>query len=324
MTAVIHPFKTEQRPPNMVETRLLTLAEIESWARARSQRPVRVNAKVIKYSEDLKRNGGMIAGLITLGRLPNDPKIYGVNGWHRCEAARMSGLVEFIADVQIKHYDTLAELAQDSIDLNDHLAQSRRDDTLRSQEEILPVLKMIREQCDFVGYDNVRRASSSSAMVSMACALRCWGGSGGETPSLGGASIASHPENVTEPDAQQMCVFLNTAYSAWKDDPQYYRLWANLNLTMTMWLFRQLVLNAPAGSKRHVTINVAQFRNCLMSLSAAGDYLDWLVGRNMSERDRTPCYGRIRHIFGQRLLNDGYTARRLKFPQPAWARSSGR
>jgi hypothetical protein len=305
---------------SVLETRVLTLEEIESWHRAESQRPIRINRKVMQFSEGLRRNGGMITGVITLGRVLGDCRLYLVDGSHRCEACRLSGLSEFIADVRIKHYASMAELAQDSIDFNNSLVRSRPDDVLRAQEAIIPVLRRIRQQCSFIGYDNIRRVSHSSAMVSMSCALRCWAGSSGETPALGGQASAKNPESLTEPEADQLCVFLNTAYTAWGEDPEYYRLWANLNLTMCMWLYRQLVLNAPTGSKRHMTVNLLQFKLCLTSLSATGDYLEWLVGRNMTERDRTPCYGRLRLIFGKRLVADGIGQRQLKFPQPAWAR----
>jgi hypothetical protein len=36
-----------------------------------------------------------------------------------------------------------------------------------------------------------------------------------------------------------------------------------------------------------------------MSVSANTDYVDWLVGRNLGERDRTPAYGRLKTIFVQ-------------------------
>jgi hypothetical protein len=307
-----------------METRLLTLAEIESWVQPRFQRPIRMNPKVMAFCEELKRNGGMIAGVITLGQLPDDPNFYKVDGSHRLEAAKTSELPEFIADVRIKQYPTMEDMAKDFILLNDSLVRMRRDDILRGQEEVEPMLKLIREQCSFVGYDNIRRASYSSCMVSMSCALRCWSGSQGETPSLGGAirgNPATNPENLSEPEAQNLCVFLNTAFAAWGQDPEYYKLWSNLNLTMCMWLFRQLVLNTPTSQKRHVTVNIPQFKNCLMSLSAATDYMEWLVGRNMTERDRTPCYSKLRPLFGKRLISDGVSPKRLRFPQPPWARS---
>lgn len=317
--AVIHPFPSKP-PPSVMETRLLSVADIESWVQPKFQRPIRMSPKVMAFCEELKCNGGIIAGVITLGQLPNDPAYYKVDGAHRCEAAKTSGLAEFIADVRIKQYASMKEMAQDFVTLNDSLVKMRPDDILRGQEEFEPVLGMIRQACNFVGYDNIRRASHSSCMLSMSSALRCWSGSSAETPNVSGLNKAA-PENLSDVEAQHMCAFLNTAYSAWKNDPEYYRLWSTLNLTMCMWLFRQLVLNPPGGQKRHIILNLEQFRNCLMSLSASGDYLEWLNGRNMSERDRTPCYRRMREIFGRRLGDGNNSARAPRFPNPSWSRS---
>jgi hypothetical protein len=63
-----------------METRLLTIADIERWAQPKFQRPIRMNPKVIAFCEELKRNGGMIAGVITLGQIPDDDAYYKVDG----------------------------------------------------------------------------------------------------------------------------------------------------------------------------------------------------------------------------------------------------
>lgn len=56
---------------------------------------------------------------------------------------------------------------------------------------------------------------------------------------------------------------------------------------------------------------------CLMSVSAAEIYVDWLVGRNMSARDLSPAYKRLKGLLASRL--EGDTGRKHLLPQPPWA-----
>lgn len=310
---------TTPPPHSVMETRLVTVAEIETWQQPRFQRPIRMNQKVMEFSEDLKRNGGIISGVITLGQLPSDPALYKVDGAHRCEAAKEFGLPEFIVEVRTVQFLTLAEMAQEFVRLNSSLVRMRPDDILRGMEETTPMLKLIWEQCPFVGYDNVRRASSNSAVMSMSALLRCWAGANADTPGQGGSVAAtSLSETLDETDVSSLCIFLNTAYAAWGNDPEYYRLWGALNITMCMWLYRLLVLK-PAGAKvQRLSLKLPQFNKCLMSLSASGEYVEWLAGRSMSERDRSPCYRRLRAIFVKRLTDEGTSGRTIKFPSPAW------
>lgn len=118
-------------------------------------------------------------------------------------------------------------------------------------------------------------------------------------------------------DAEALIRFLKVARAAWGSDPQHGRLWTNLNLCVCMWLWRNLVVNRERGVKRFVVLTADQFKRCLMTLSASGDYVDWLVGRNMNDRDRSPCFVRIKTAFVQRLREDGDA--KAKMPQPSWA-----
>ena len=304
---------------SVMETRLLSVADLESWQQPRFQRPIRINQKVLEFSEDLKRNGGVIGGVITLGQLPGDPALYKVDGAHRTEAAKLSELREFIADVRITQFASLSEMAEEFVRLNSSLVRMRPDDILRGLEENVPLMKHLRQQCPFIGYDNVRRASSSSCVLSMSATLRSWAGSNSETPSIsGGGPGHSICESLDETEVAHLSAFLNTAYAAWGNDPENYRLWSTLNLTMCMWLFRQLVLKSASTKNRHVSIKITQFNKCLMSVSASAEYVAWLHGRNMGERDRTPCYRRLRAIFIKRLHEDIGGARAPKLPAPAW------
>jgi hypothetical protein len=87
-----------------------------------------------------------------------------------------------------------------------------------------------------------------------------------------------------------------------------------------MWLWRNTVL---AGySQKSVRLTAGQFGKCLMALSADGPYLDWLVGRLLSERDRSPCFARLRAIFVRRIEADRPGVKIL-MPGPTWAHGGG-
>lgn len=303
-----------------METRLLALADFELWQRPRFQRPLRVNKKVFELAEDLKRNGGIMPGTLTLGTLRGSSAIYVVDGFHRIEAAKMSGLPEFIADCCLKEYENLSVMAQDYVHLNSRLVNMRPDDMLRGMEENNAFLAQLRKTCEFIGYDQVRRGDRPSHVVGMSALLRCWFGSATDTPgqNVGGSSIGA-ADRLDQIELQNLTAFLNTAYAAWRNDPENYRLWGNLNLTMCMWLFRQLVLKQDIKHRRHVQLTIPEFKNCLLSVSAASDYSDYLQGRGMNDRDRSSCFRQLRLLFLKRLNSDAHGQHKnIVFIKPAW------
>ena len=303
----------------VTETKLLTADDLRSWQIPPVQGIFKVNKKVLGYIEDLKESGGIIGGVITLGRLPNDPRLWIVDGLHRTSGALVTELLEFIAEVRIIDFPNMGELADEYVKMNTPFRGKRPDDILRAMEENLPCLKLLRAQCDFIGYGNVRRAVTGSPVIGMSQVLKCWFGSKQETPGTsGGINPRGLAEQIDEKDIEQLSAFLNTVYAAWGNDPEYYRLWGALNLTMCMWIYHQLVLKKDIRRKV-VMLTVAEFGRCMMSVSAASDYVDWVRGRNMSERDRSPCYTRLRKIMGARITDD--TGRRAMFPQPSWCKN---
>lgn len=86
-----------------------------------------------------------------------------------------------------------------------------------------------------------------------------------------------------------------------------------------MWLWRRLVLEEERGVKRFVRLTPEQFKKCLMSVSASSDYNDWLRGRVMGDRDRSPCYARLKAIFVARLQDESRDKKKPMMPLPAWA-----
>jgi len=312
--------KNEQ---SRMDTIILTKDMVANWRIPAFQRPLRVNDKVMSVAKTIAQNES-IEGVITLGRLRADATYYIVDGQHRIEAFKLSELQEAIADVRVVSFDSMAEMADEFVNLNSNLVKMRPDDILRGLEASTPVLRQIIKSCDFVGYDQIRRGRSSP-IVSMSALLRCWAASQFETPSpssgvVGGA--ANLARTLDTGSMQHMIQFLNIAQAAWGRDPEYYRLWGNLNLTLCMWLWNRLVIDRDrAGGKRYICLSAAEFKKCLMSVSAEADYVAWLLGLNLGDRDRAPAYGRLKSIFVRRL-SDENKGERAKLPSPAW--SNGR
>ena len=313
----------------MQDAILVTRDEIESWVLPPFQRPLKDNAKVDRYREKLRENEGCVSGgVITLGRIPGDPKmIYKVDGQHRLHAALTSGLDEFLLTIHIKLYPNFAAMALDYVELQDSLVPMTKDDILKAAMENIPQLRTIIKQCTFVGFDNIRRATTTSKLISMSAALNCWIGSAQDTP--GAKSVPTDAaRDLPEDEISNMCAFLNLCHSAWSNDVANHRLYGNLNLTMCAWMFRQLVLKSMSGVPRkltHTTMDAMTFRKCLLTLAADHNYVDFLFKRNMHERDRNPTYRKLKLIFIQRLNDEETRAGRpprknLKFPAPAWSK----
>jgi hypothetical protein len=299
-----------------METRLLSLDEMGTWELPPFQREERQTKKVLEFAEELKSNGGMVSGVILLGLLRGQDTVYLVDGQQRRNGCHISELTEFIADVSLKTYDSMADMAEDFKRANGRLVPFKPDDLLRAYEVTHPHLKRLREDCPFIGYANIRRAEDRGPLVSMSCALKCWFGSGLPTPAVHSQAVALM-DQLDENQRQAMTVFLLTANSAWGRDRSYGRLWSNLNLIMCMYLYRKLVLDPSA---RRPPLPIDMFRKCLMSVSADGNYADWLQGRALHERDRSPCYRRLKTIFVARLGQE-YNGKIFKMPQPEWVSS---
>jgi hypothetical protein len=328
-------LKSREAPKSVrssMETLLFSRSEVEQWRVPEFQRPIRVNAKVMALSEEIRQNGGILPGILTLGRLPGDKTNYLVDGQHRVEAFKISEMPEFIADVRICQFDTMAEMADEFVELNSRLVNMRPDDILRSLEQSMPALARITDNCEFVSYGQVRRGNTGSALVSMSALLRAWHMSAGETPNQNAPSAPVLASLIDNNEADKIIAFMQIARGAWGTDPENYRLWGTINLTICMWLWRRLVLDtqrggtgtgkAGAGYAKVIVLTPTQFGKCLMAVSANSQYVDWLVGRSWTERDRSPCYMRLKGIFTQRLQEE-FKDRRVMLPAPAWASNRG-
>lgn len=309
--------KSEQ---SRMDTLIITPEMVNAWKIPGFQRPLRINDKVRAVTEHIKK-AECVEGVLTLGRVKGDQAFYIVDGQHRTEAFKLSELSEAIADVRVCNFDSMSEMAEEFVRLNSSLVKMRPDDILRGLESSVPALKAIRKSCEFVGYDQIRRGKAGP-IVSMSALLRCWSAASFETPasSNSGLSAAGLAHSLDQASLQNLIAFLATAHSAWGRDPEYYRLWGNLNLSLTMWLWNRLVIDRDRfGNKRYAVLSIPEFKKCLMLVSTEGDYLEWLVGRNLTDRDRSPCYSRLKAMFSRRLTSDAKGDKRPSLPSPAWA-----
>lgn len=315
---------TNTKTRSRMDTILVEMRTIAGWKIPPFQRTLRINEKVREIAEEIRKAGGVIPGVLTVGILSTgrDAGQYLVDGQHRVEAFRLSECREAIADVRFIEFDSMAEMGAEFVRLNSALVRMRPDDVLRGLEESTPVLGQIRERCPFVGYDQIRRGPTS-ALISMSAALRVWEGSACPTPVAMGKSAVHLACEVSEESAAKLCIVLGMAYEAWKLDDHSKRLWGSLNLGVCMWLWRRLVDETERkGSTRYVVLRNEQFKRCLMSLGASESYNDWLLGRQMGDRDRSACYARVRGLFMRRLLEDKVSVKggKISLPGPAWAK----
>jgi len=312
------PASTPKAMKSVMDTLLITPAGIERWKIPPFQREKRITTKVKELSETIKTDGGVVPGTITLGKFQGATFL--VDGQHRMEAFKMSGLPEGYADVRIMHFDTMGGMANEFVTLNSPLVRMRNDDILRGLEATNEHLATIRRRCPFIGYDHVR-TGSSKVVLSMAPTIRCWFGSALPTPTTGPSS-ADAANMLTETETRRICHVLSVCHQAWGSDPNNYRLWSGLNLALVFWLWRRVVLCEDAEHKRSkggvpwTTLTPDHFMKCLMSLSADAHYVAWLVGRSLRERDRSACYGHIKKRFQVRLSSE--LGKRSTLPQPPW------
>lgn len=304
------PHRTTHTKTDTIE---LTPQLVRSWKNPSFQRGLRVNKKVEALALVIRTDGGIVPGVITLGVLGKDT--YLLDGQHRIHAFLMSEAATGYCDVRICYCEDMAEMGEEFVNLNSRLVNLKPDDILRGMEESIQTLRTIRQSCPFIGYDMVRR-SARSPVVSMAAALRCWFMSAPDTPgSASGLSAMGMAQAISSDDAETMISFLKACEAAWGRDEAYYKLWGGLNLTVCAWLYRRTVITGYSANTARLTKD--EFKRCLMSLSADGSYLDWLVGRMLNDRDRSPAYTRIKAIFAKRIEEDKGAKPRL--PQPAWS-----
>ena len=319
MGTIVELKKAPAARRSRMDTLIINHDVLSNWRLPPFQRPLHVNEKVRQLAAEIHADGGVIPGVLTIGSIESHTVCYIIDGQHRLEAFRLSELKEAIADVRFLSYGSMAEMGVAFVQLNSRLVSVRPDDVLRGLEGSIEALGKIREKCSYVGYGTIKRNGSSSTVLSMSAVLRAWHGSDNQTPTLYG-SAAIIANEISPVETARLIIFLTMAYEAWGRGNDVSRLWGGLNLSILMWLWRHIVLDDDRdGNKRAIVLKAGQFKNCLMALGATSDYSDWLVGRNVSDRDRGPAYARIKQIFTKRLKEDGISV--VKLPNPAWDNS---
>lgn len=302
----------EKATRSVVDTIGFTREDASNWIIPPFQRPLRVNEKVRALAEVIRHDGGVVPGMLTFGKLKD--VIYLLDGQHRREAFLISEKENGFADARTCYFNSMAEMGEEFVNLNSQLVKMRPDDMLRGMEGTLDSLQKIRSECPFVGYDNIRRGTSSP-ILSMSLCLRQWELSRPEVPNSSCASGLMLAQSMHSDDAKLLSNCLKASFTAWGRDAEYRQLWSGLNLALCMWLYRRVVLIR--YSPRTAKLTTEQFIKGLMALSASSTYLEWLVGRRLGEADRAPAYSRITSIFSSRLQSE--FKEKLSWPRPAWA-----
>jgi hypothetical protein len=306
-----------QRPAKPVlETEMdcieVTPKSIKEWRLPSFQRPLTQNDKLDELAQEIAENGGVISGVITIGLL--DGREWLVDGQHRREAFLRSGATTGYCDIRKIHFEDVASMAREFMRLNSSIARMRPDDHLRALEQVYEPLRRVRKACPFVGYDNVRR-NERSALVSMSAVIRCWTGAATEVPKGGTAPAADLAAAFSTDDADSLIAFLDCIHQAWGADANTGRLWAGLNLTLCMWMYRRLVVTRWSAKTPIVTRET--FTKCMMSVGAAAVYVDWLMGRGLNKHSTAPAYKRVKGLIAARLEEE--LGKKVSLPQPPWA-----
>lgn len=303
--------EAEKNTRTTTDTIEVTPSLVKAWRRPAFQRPLKVNDKVREVAVEIKQTL-VIPGYLTLGVL--DKVTYLLDGQHRIEAFTIAEIPLAYADIRVTHYESMADMAEEFRKLNSRIVTMKPDDLLRAMESSYQPLARFRRKCSFIGYDNIRRGPSNP-ILSMSTALRCWFGSAPEVPTGAGVNAADTAKKMTADDADAMATFYDLCINAWGRDPEYSRLWLNLNLITCAWLYRRLVVTPYSTKTQQLTKE--QFGALLRGLSADENYISWLTNRQMNNVHRGPCYGRVKAIFARQIETD--TGKRPLLPAPAWA-----
>lgn len=307
----------ERATQTTLDTIEITKKLAASWKSPPFQRELRPTPRVVALAEDIKRQG-ILSGVLTLGVLDGD--VYIVDGQHRLHAFMLSDALVVYADVRTHYFKTMAAMAEEYVQLNNQLVRLRPDDILKGLEQGNVHLQRIRRKCAYVGYDIVRRGTTGP-ILSMSTLIRVWLGARQEVPAFG-TTAQRGVEQLDESETSMLIDFLGLCFESWRRDPEYAKLWGSLNLMLCAWLYRRVVISDPGkGSGRATKMSPDQFRKSLLALSAAPEYMDYLVGRLIGDRDRSPAYSRLKQIFQQRYTED--TKQKLQLPQPNWSTNHG-
>lgn len=319
-----------------MQTMIITPDRLAEWKLPGLQRPLVRSKRVedaaiamqLEAAKDPEEACAVIDGVITLGKLGKETylvdgqhRLYGAFAWAAREILVHGGVLvkQALVDVRVRHFESMADLAEAFINLNSQLNPTKPDDIMRSLAASNEHLRQIEKACPFVGYD-LTGANKKLKLLSMSSAIRTWFGSGGLIPANGPSALEIVRKYLDKNQADMMISFYGAAMEAgWAHEP-FKRLWGSLNLGVNMWIYRRTVLGETmrfgTGGHRPMVLTRDQYIVCMRSLMEP-EYMDWLVGRQLRYQDRVPCYNHIKERFTVALKPLGIEAPR--FPMAQWS-----
>lgn len=314
MSSDVIPLRTKPQKTTRTRTDTIsfTVEDIDKWKRPLFQREVKHTARFKDCAELIRTNDGVIPGMVTLGIENGTNDIYKVDGNHRTEAAKATGLGLFYADVRYV-YGTMEDFAEEYSRLNEQISATRPDDRLRAAAVINPRINRLIATCKVVGF---KAGKKPKLKISMSSVLRAWNNASRGTPATRGRAAAATDiiKAMSDADFQHLTNLLGHCERAWGRDEEYSNLWSQMNLTMVIWLYCRLVIEDPKSVKlKRLTSSL--FENCLMELSVDLRYCEWLKGKNGGNH-RNPCYAKVKERFAKRIKSD--TGVKPNLPQPSW------
>jgi hypothetical protein len=324
---IVRPASTaEKETSTHLDTWVVTPTDVNAWKDPPFQRALRANRKIKELIEYMKKEAEadrfgacIIPGIVTLGVLSTEPKdLYLLDGCHRRSAFLASGVKRGCVDIRMLFCENMGEMGVEYSNLNQPLVRHKPDDILRGFEWLYPSLKLVRDHCRFIGYDNIRQGPNSPTLA-MTQAIKVWKGSAKNTP-VRESGNSSHIGQLLESDPDdrdRMIEFYSLCFEAWGGDEPYRPMWHELNLILCAWLYRQQVISVDSPKAKVTKLDKDLFRKCLMSLSANTNYIDWVRGRYNRAQDRGPAYRRIKDTFVSRCREE--IGKKVTVAQPGWA-----
>lgn len=291
---------------------LATREMLENWKTPPGQRPLVITKKVKAWVPKIQESGEVPGRLLVC--ILHGMK-YIVNGHHRRWCALQTTRDEFVVTLDTETVTSEAELGRKAVGVNLPIAPPQKaDDHLRHLEQSYPILQKIRRECPFIGYGK----SGGNTVMSVNAAILSWITSGTDSATVMKTTVINVLDDISMEEISLMVHFFKTVYESWGKDSQYAKVWSKLNVTMMAWMWRNTVLSQ--AGPRVTRLTPEQFCTGAMALTSDPHYLPWLIGRQLSERDKGPCYNKVKAIMVKRLTE--VLHKKVILPSPPFADSA--
>jgi hypothetical protein len=328
------PAFVPRKERDVMETVFIHPEKLGDWKRpGRIQRPLKLNEYIFQCAREMQLHAAQdpdeawceVPGIVTLAKFNGET--YLLDGQHRLDGALKlaAGQVIVAGGVPVKvalarvrtiHIDSWTEMADEFGRINGQLVRTKPEDVLRAASMGNVNLQAIERACPFIGYDRAGE-NKKQVLLTMPTAVRTWLGSAGVVPAQG-PTVGELTKYLNKPTTLEVIDFYLACDAAGWQNSVYQRFWGTLNLSINMWLYRRLVLGEHQqrfhGGIKPMILTRAQFVECMRGLTMDADYHEWLSGRTLRERDRVPCYTRLKEISTPILRKMGIEPR---FPMAA-------